>query len=48
MLFRSIAQALRDEERAVMKEMRQMLGKDVEVKPDAQLYHEQFDLMALN
>ena len=43
-----IAQALRDEERAVMKEMRQMLGKDVEVKPDAQLHHEQFDLMALN
>ena len=43
-----IARALRDDERAVMKEMRQLLGKDIVVKPDVQLHHEQFDLMALN
>jgi ribonuclease G len=43
-----IARALREDERAVMKEMRQLLGKEIVVKPDVQLHHEQFDLMALN
>jgi hypothetical protein len=30
-----------------MKDLRQSLGKDVTVKPDALLHHEQFDLMAV-
>jgi ribonuclease G len=42
-----IARALRDEERAVFKELKQSLGKDISVKPDVQLHHEQFDLMAI-
>ncbi|MGE0393015.1 MAG: ribonuclease E/G [Vicinamibacterales bacterium] len=42
-----IARALRDEERAVMKEIRQAIGRDVTVKPDAFLHHEQFDVMAI-
>ena len=42
-----IARALRDEERAVFKDLKQSLGKDIAVKPDIQLHHEQFDLMAI-
>ncbi len=42
-----IARVLRDEERGVLKDLRQSIGRDVAVKPDAQLHHEQFDLMAL-
>jgi Rne/Rng family ribonuclease len=42
-----IARALRDEERAVFKELKQSLGKDISLKPDVQLHHEQFDLMAI-
>jgi ribonuclease G len=42
-----IARALREEERAVLKELKQSTGKDVTVKPDVQLHHEQFDLMAI-
>jgi ribonuclease G len=42
-----IARALKEEENAVMKDLRQSLGKDVTVKPDALLHHEQFDLMAV-
>jgi ribonuclease G len=42
-----IARALRDEERAVFKELKQSLGKEVSVQPDVQLHHEQFDLMAI-
>ena len=42
-----IARALKEEERAVLKDLKQSLGKDVTVKPDVQLHHEQFDVMAV-
>jgi Rne/Rng family ribonuclease len=42
-----IARALKEEESAVLKDLRQSLGKDVTVKPDVLLHHEQFDLMAV-
>jgi ribonuclease G len=42
-----IARALKDEERAVFKELKQSIGRDIAVKPDVQLHHEQFDLMAV-
>jgi len=42
-----IARALKEEEAAVLKDLRQTLGKDVTVKPDLQLHHEQFDVMAV-
>jgi ribonuclease G len=42
-----IARALRDEERAVFKDLKQSLGKEIALKPDVQLHHEQFDLMAI-
>ena len=42
-----IARALRDEERAVFKDLKQSIGRDISIKPDVQLHHEQFDLMAI-
>jgi ribonuclease G len=42
-----IARALRDEERAVFRDLKQALDKDIVLRPDAQLHHEQFDLMAI-
>jgi ribonuclease G len=42
-----IARALRDEERAVFKDLKQALGREIAIRPDAQLHHEQFDLMAI-
>jgi ribonuclease G len=42
-----IARALREEERAVMKELKQTVGRDVTIRSDVQLHHEQFDLMAI-
>jgi ribonuclease G len=42
-----IARALRDEERAVFRDLRQSLGREIAIRPDAQLHHEQFDLMAV-
>ena len=42
-----IASALKDEERAVFRELRQSIGREIAVKPDVQLHHEQFDLMAV-
>jgi ribonuclease G len=42
-----IARALRDEERAVFKELRQSINREIALRPDAQLHHEQFDLMAM-
>jgi ribonuclease G len=42
-----IARALKDEERAVLKELKQSIGREIAVKPDVQLHHEQFDLMAV-
>ncbi|HKT78604.1 MAG TPA: Rne/Rng family ribonuclease [Vicinamibacterales bacterium] len=42
-----IARALREEEREVFRDLRQTIGKDVSIKPDVQLHHEQFDVMAV-
>jgi ribonuclease G len=42
-----IARALKEEESAVLKDLRQSIGKDVTIKPDVQLHHEQFDVMAV-
>jgi ribonuclease G len=42
-----IARALKEEERAVLKEMKQTVGKDITIRPDVLLHHEQFDLMAI-
>ncbi|MEQ1572942.1 MAG: Rne/Rng family ribonuclease [Vicinamibacterales bacterium] len=42
-----IARALRDEERAVFKDLKQSLNREIAIRPDAQLHHEQFDLMAI-
>jgi ribonuclease G len=42
-----IARALKEEENAVLKDLRQSIGKDVTVKADAHLHHEQFDVMAV-
>jgi ribonuclease G len=42
-----IARALKEEESAVLRDLRSTLGKDVTVKPDFQLHHEQFDVMAV-
>jgi ribonuclease G len=42
-----IARVLRDEERAVFKDLKQSVGREISVRPDAQLHHEQFDLMAI-
>src|SRR5919202_817433 len=42
-----IARALKEEESAVLKDLRQALGKEVTIKPDVQLHHEQFDVMAV-
>jgi len=41
-----IAKALKDGGGAVLKDMEQTLGRQVTVRPDAQLHHEQFDVMA--
>ncbi len=42
-----IARVLRGEEHAVFKDLKQSLGREIAVRPDAQLHHEQFDLMAI-
>ncbi len=42
-----IARALTEEESAVLIDLRQSIGKDVTVKPDVHLHHEQFDVMAV-
>ena len=42
-----IAEALKTEERGVLKELQQLLGRDVLVRPDTQLHHEQFDVMGM-
>jgi ribonuclease G len=41
-----IASELKGEEAAVLRDCERVLGKKVVVKPDAQLHHEQFDVMA--
>jgi ribonuclease G len=42
-----IARALKEEESGVLKDLRQSIGKDITVRADAQMHHEQFDLMAV-
>jgi ribonuclease G len=42
-----IARALREEESAVLGDLESSLGKSVTIKPDLQLHHEQFDVMAV-
>jgi ribonuclease G len=42
-----IARALRDEEHAVFKDLRQSVGREIAIRPDARLHHEQFDLMTV-
>ena len=42
-----IARALKEDERGVMKELKQMLGRELVIRPDTQLHHEQFDVMAM-
>src|SRR5437667_6347655 len=42
-----IARALKEEENAVLKDLRASIGKDVTIKPDILLHHEQFDVMAV-
>ena len=42
-----IARALKEEESAVLRDLQQSIGKDVTIKADVQLHHEQFDVMAV-
>jgi len=42
-----IARALKEEESAVLRDLKQSLGRDVTIKPDVQLHHEQFDVTAV-
>jgi ribonuclease G len=42
-----IARALKEEESAVLKDLRDALGREVTIRPDVHLHHEQFDVMAV-
>jgi ribonuclease G len=42
-----IARALKEESRSVLRELESTVGRPVTVRPDEQLHHEQFDLMAI-
>jgi ribonuclease G len=42
-----IARALQEEERGVLSDLKAMLQRDVIVKPDVHLHHEQFDVMSI-
>jgi ribonuclease G len=42
-----IARALQEEERGVLKDLKNMLQRDVIVKPDVHLHQEQFDVMSI-
>jgi ribonuclease G len=42
-----IARALKEEENFVLRDLQQLLGRAVTIKPDAHLHHEQFDVMAI-
>jgi ribonuclease G len=42
-----IARAFSHDERAIFHDLKQAVARDVVVRPDAQLHHEQFDLMAI-
>jgi Rne/Rng family ribonuclease len=41
-----IARALKEGEPTLLRDLQQTLGKQVTIKPDAHLHHEQFDVMA--
>jgi ribonuclease G len=43
-----IARAQKEEERAVMADLKLALGRDLTIRPDTHLHHEQFDLMSLS
>ncbi|HWB30727.1 MAG TPA: Rne/Rng family ribonuclease [Vicinamibacterales bacterium] len=42
-----IARSLKDENRSVFRELESAVGRPVTVRPDEQLHHEQFDVMAI-
>jgi ribonuclease G len=42
-----IARALKEEENGVLKDLKQSIGKEVTVRADVHLHHEQFDVMAV-
>ncbi len=42
-----IARAFKEEESAVFRDLKTSIGRDVTIKPDVQLHHEQFDVMAV-
>jgi ribonuclease G len=42
-----IARALKEEESGVLKDLQAALGRQVSIRPDVHLHHEQFDLMAI-
>ena len=42
-----IARALKEEEKAVLRDLEETLGKQITIRPDTHLHHEQFDVMAL-
>ncbi len=42
-----IARALKEEEGGVLKDLQSALGRNVSIRPDVHLHHEQFDLMAI-
>jgi ribonuclease G len=42
-----IARALKEEEAGVLKDLKETLRKDVTLKPDSLMHHEQFDVMAM-
>ena len=42
-----VALALKTEERGVLEEIERTLNKEITLRPDAQLHHEQFDVMAM-
>ena len=42
-----VARALKAEERGIMKEIERTLDKEISLRPDALLHHEQFDVMAV-
>ena len=42
-----IARALKEEGSSVMRELQDVLGRPVTIRPDAHLHHEQFDVMAI-
>jgi ribonuclease G len=42
-----IARALKDEERAVLRDIERVLGQKVLIRSDIHLHHEQFDVMTI-